>query len=161
MKDQMNSMASIGVWDLVELSNSLKVIGCKWVYRTKKDLLGSIERYKARHVLKGFTQKEGINYKETFSHVSKKDSIRINLGLVAHFDLELHQIDVKTALLNEDLEEDVYMKQQEGFSSSDDEHLIWKLKKSMYRLEHVSRQWYLNFMITSFEFVKNIMDQCI
>lgn len=123
MKDEMNSMASNGVWDLVELPNGLKAIGCKWVFKTKKDSLGNIERYKARLVAKGFTQKEGIVYKETFSPVSKKDSLRIILALVAYFDLELHQMDVKTAFLNGDLEEEVYMKQPEGFSSSGDE--IW------------------------------------
>ena len=91
MKDEMNSMASNGVWDLVELPNGLKVIGCKWVFKTKKDSLGNIERYKARLVAKGFTQKEGINYKEIFSLVSNEDSLCIILALVAYFDLELHQ----------------------------------------------------------------------
>jgi len=91
MKDEMNSMASNGVWDLIELPNGLKSISCKWVYKTNKDLLGNIESYKARFIAKGFTQKEGINYKEIFSIVSNKDSLCIILTLVAYFDLELHQ----------------------------------------------------------------------
>ena len=163
MKDEMNSMASNGVWNLVELPNGVKVIGCKWVFKTKKDSLGNIERYKARLVAKGFTQKEGIDYKETFSPVSKKDSLRVILALVAHFDLELQQMDVKTAFLNGELEEEVYMKQPEGFSSNDGEHLVCKLKKSIYGLKQASRQWYLKFhdIISSFGFVENIMDQCI
>jgi hypothetical protein len=119
MKEEMNSMKSNGVWDLVELPNGVKAIGCKWVFKTKKDSLGNIERYKARLVVKGFTQKEGIDYTETFSLVSKKDSLCIILALVAHFDLELQQMDVKTAFLNGDLEEEVYMKQPEGFPSSE------------------------------------------
>ena len=65
---------------------------------------------------KGFTQKEGINYKDTFSPVSKKDSLRIIMALVAHFDLELHQMDVKTTFLNGNLDEDIYMEQLEGFA---------------------------------------------
>uniref|UniRef100_A0A2N9FCT2 Reverse transcriptase Ty1/copia-type domain-containing protein n=1 Tax=Fagus sylvatica TaxID=28930 RepID=A0A2N9FCT2_FAGSY len=75
MKEEMNSMKSNGVWDLVELPNGVKAIGCKWVFKTKKDSLGNIERYKARLIAKGFTQKEGIDYTETFSPVSKKDSL--------------------------------------------------------------------------------------
>ena len=163
MKKEMNSMMSNGVWDLVELPNEAKAIGCKWVFKTKKDSLGNIERYKARLVAKGFTQKEGIDYTETFSPVSKKDSLRIILALVAHFDLELQQMDVKTAFLNGDLEEEVYMKQPEGFSSSVGEHLVCKLRKSIYGLKQASRQWYFKFheVISSFGFVENLMDQCI
>jgi hypothetical protein len=161
MKEEMNSIKSNGVWDLVELPNGVKAIGCKWVFKTKKDSLGNIERYKARLVVKGFTQKEGIDYTETFSPVSKKDSLCVILALVAHFDLELQQMDVKTAFLNGDLEEEVYMKQPEGFPSSDGEQLVCKLKKSIYGLKQASHQWYLKFhnVISSFDFVENIMDQ--
>ena len=132
-------------------------------FKTKKNSLGNIERYKARLVAKGFTQKEGIDYTETFSPVSKKDSFRVIMALVAHFDMELHQMDVKTAFLNGDLEEEVYMKQPEGFSSSNGENLVCKLKKSIYGLKQASRQWYLKFhsVISSFGFEENIMDQCI
>ncbi|KAL6315561.1 hypothetical protein AAG906_000865 [Vitis piasezkii] len=138
MKDEMNSMASNGVWNLVKLLDGAKVIGCKWVFKTKKDSLGNIERYKARLVAKGFTQNEGIDYKETFSLVSKKDSLRIIMTLVAHFDLELQQMDVKMTFLNGNLEKEVYMKQPEGFSSSGGEHLVCKLKKSIYGLKQAS-----------------------
>ena len=163
MKDKMDSMASNRVWSLVELPNGAKTIGCKWVFKTKRDSLGNIERHKARLVAKGFTQREGIDYTETFSPVSKKDSLRIVMALVAHLDLELHQMDVKTAFLNGDLEEEVYMKQPEGFSSKDGEHLVCKLNKSIYGLKQASRQWYKKFheVITSFGFEENIMDQCI
>ncbi|KAL4301915.1 hypothetical protein GQ457_10G014520 [Hibiscus cannabinus] len=125
----MNSMKNNEVWDLVSLPDGVKAIGCKWVFKTKKDSKGNIERYKARLVAKGFTQREGIDYTDTFSPVSKKDSLRIVLALVTQFDLELQQMDVKTAFLNGDLEEEVYMKQPEGFSSSDGENLVCKLKK--------------------------------
>ncbi|RVW23075.1 hypothetical protein VitviT2T_005480 [Vitis vinifera] len=163
MKDEMSSMKCNDVWDLVELLNGAKTIGCKWVFKTKKDSLDNIERYKVRLVAKGFTQKEGIDYTETFSLVSKKDSLRIILALVAHFDLELQQMDVKTTFLNGELEEEVYMKQPEGFPSSDGEQLVCKLKKSIYSLKQASRKWYLKFhnINSSFGFEENVMDQCI
>ena len=112
-----------------------EAIGCRWVYETKKDLLGNIEHYKARLVTKEFTQKEGIDYNETFSPVSKEDSFRIIMALVAHFNLELHEMDVKTAFLNRDLEKKMYVKQLGGFISSQGENLVCKLKKSIYGLK--------------------------
>ncbi|KAL0290275.1 UNVERIFIED_CONTAM: Retrovirus-related Pol polyprotein from transposon TNT 1-94 [Sesamum angustifolium] len=81
---------------------------------------------------KGFTLKEGIDYTETFSPVSNKDSLRIIMALVAHFYLELHQMDVKTAFLNGDLQEEVYMDQLFGFSQEGSEHLVCRLRKSIY-----------------------------
>ena len=111
MNDEMKSMKDNDVWELVELPEGAKPIGCKWILKTKRDSKGNIERYKARLVAKGLTQKEGIDYKETFSPVSSKDSFRIIMALVAHFDLELHQMDVKTAFLNGDIEETIYMTQ--------------------------------------------------
>ena len=135
----MNSMISNRVWHLIELPNGVKLVGCKWVFKTKKDSLGNIERHKARFVAKGFTEREGIDYTETFSPVSKKNSLQIIMALVAHFDFDLHQMDVKMTFLNGNLEEEVYMKQPEGFSSSEGEHLVCKLKKSIYGLKQASR----------------------
>ena len=97
--------------------------------------MGNIERYKARLVAKGFTQQGGIDYHDIFSHVSKNDSFRIIMALVAHFDMELHQMDVKTVFLNGDLDEEVYMKQPEGFISNGNDHMVCKLKKSIYGLK--------------------------
>jgi hypothetical protein len=142
---------------------TIKAIGCKWIYKTKKDSNGNIDRYKARLVAKGFTQREGIDYHDTFSPVSKKDSFTIIMALVAHFDLELHQMDVKTAFLHGSLEEEVYMKQPEGFCSNKGNQLVCRLKKSIFGLKQASRQWYLKFhnVITSFRFAENIVDNCI
>jgi len=134
MKDELKSMTQNGVWDLVELLEGCKKVGCKWVFKTKRDSHGNIERYKARLVAKGFTQKDGIDYKETFSPVSKKDSFRIIMALVAHYDLELHQMNVKIAFLNGDLEENVYMNQPVGFIEEGKEHMVCKLKRSIYGL---------------------------
>ena len=111
MEYEMKSMSSNDVWDLEDIPKGAKTVGCKWVYKTTYDSNGNVEKYKARLLAKGFTQREGVDYNETFSPVSCKDSFRIIMALVAHFDLELHQMDVKTAFLNGDLKENVYMKQ--------------------------------------------------
>ena len=86
------------VWDLVPLPEGTKPISCKWIFKTKRDSKGNVERHKVRLVAKGFTQKESIEYKKTFSIVSSEDSFRIIMALVAHFDLELHQMDVKDGI---------------------------------------------------------------
>ncbi|RVW39334.1 Retrovirus-related Pol polyprotein from transposon TNT 1-94 [Vitis vinifera] len=95
MNEEYKFMQDNKVWELVPLPVGTKPIGCKWIFKTKRDSNGNVERYKARLVAKGLTQKEGIDFKETFSPISTKDSFRIIMALVAHYDLELHQMDVK------------------------------------------------------------------
>ncbi|KAL0549396.1 hypothetical protein IC582_013878 [Cucumis melo] len=148
------------IWDLVELPKEVKELG---VFKTKRDSNDNIERYKARLVAKGYTQKDGIEYKETFSPFSKKDSLRIIMALVAHYNLKLHQMDVKTAFLNGNLDEEVFMDQPEGFMVEGKEHMVCKLKRSIYGLKQASKQWYIKFndTITSFGFKENIVDRCI
>ena len=121
-------MEDNGVWDLVELPKGSKPIGCKWIFKTKRDSNGNVERYKAHLVTKVFIQKEGINYKETFSPTSTKDSFRIIMTLVVHFDLELHHMDVKTTFLNGNIDETIYMVQPENFVSRDPKSMVCKLK---------------------------------
>ena len=127
MKEEMLSMSNNDVWELVEMPKNFKPIGCKWVFKTKKDAKGKIERFKARLVVKGYTQKEGVDYTDTFSPVSSKDSFRIIMALTAHFNLELHQMDVKIAFLNGDLYEEVYMQQSEGFVVDGKENMLCRL----------------------------------
>ena len=110
---------SLSKW-LVTMEDELKSIG-------SNDVWDLVERFKARLVAKGYTQREDIDYKQTFSPVSTKDSFRIIMALVAHYDLELHQMDVKTTFLNGDLKEDVYMAQPEGFVVEGKEHLACRL----------------------------------
>jgi hypothetical protein len=108
-------------------------------------------------VAKGFTQREDIDYTETFSPVSCKDSLRIIMALVTHYDLEFHQINVKTTFLNGDLLENVYMTQSKDFTVKGKEHMRCHLRKSIYGLKQASRQWYLKFneTIMSFGFKEN------
>ena len=114
MDEKMESMRKNQVWDLVDLPPGRRAIGNKWILKVKRKADGSINRYKARLVAKGYTQMEGIDFEETFSPVVKFVSIRVILAFVAHYDLELHQMDVKTAFLNGDLDEEIYMVQPEG-----------------------------------------------
>jgi hypothetical protein len=163
MKDEMRSMSSNGVWDREEIPKGAKTVGYKWVYKIKCDSRGNVERFKARLVAKDFTQREEIDYNETFSPVSCKDSFRIIMPLVAHYDLELHQMDVKKAFLNGDLEENIYMAQPKGFVVKGKESMGCRLKKSIYGLKQASRQWYLNFnrTIRNFGFKENVEDNCV
>jgi hypothetical protein len=105
----------------------------------KCDSKGNIARFMARLVAKGFTQREGIDYTETFSPISCKDSLRIIMVLVAHYDLELHQVDVKMTFLNRDLLENVYMVEPKSFAVKGKEHMGCYLRKSMYGLKQASK----------------------
>jgi hypothetical protein len=134
IQDEIKSMNTNKVWDSETIPKGAKT-GCKWVYKTKHDSKGNIERFKVRLAAKGFMQREGIDYNETFSPVSCKDSFKIIMALIVHYDLKLHQMDVKTVFLNGDLEENVYMAQPKGFVVEGREHMGWRLKKSIYRLK--------------------------
>jgi hypothetical protein len=121
MEDEIRSMSINKIWDLEEIPKGTKTVGYKWAYKTKCDSKGNIERFKARLMAKGFMQREGINYTQTFSPIN--DSLRIIMALVMHYDLELHQMDVKTAFLNGNLLENVYMVQPKGFAMKGKEHM--------------------------------------
>lgn len=140
MHDEINSMFHNGVCDLTEFPVRCKAIRCKWIFKTKYNPDGKIDRYKAILVAKGYNQREWIE--ETFSPVSTKDAFRAVMTLVAHFNLELHQMDMNIALLNGELVEDVYMIHPEGFIEAGKEKSVCKLKKSIYGLKQAYRQWY-------------------
>nr|GEW84676.1 retrotransposon protein, putative, Ty1-copia subclass [Tanacetum cinerariifolium] len=135
-------------WELTNLPEGNKAIGCKWVYAKKEGFPGQDDvRYKAILVAKAYAQKERIDYNEVFSPVLKHSSIRILLALVAQLDLELVQMNVKTAFLHGDLEEEIYMVQPEGFKVARKPHDICKLHKSLYGLKQSPRQY--NMLIAS------------
>jgi len=124
VKEELHSMEHNGVWGLIKLPMGCKRVGCKWVFKTKCDSHDNLECYKARFVAKGFIQKDDIDYKETFSPVSRKHSFRIIMTLVAHYELELHHMDAKNAFLIGDLEENIYMDQSMGFLVEGKEHMV-------------------------------------
>ena len=135
MKFELDLMYSNQVWDLVKAPNGIKPLGCKLVYKRKRGIDGKVETFKVRLVAKRYTQKEGIDYEETFSLVAMLKSIIILLSIAAHYDYEIWQMDVKTAFLNGNLEEEIYMMQPEGFIAKNQEHMVCKLKKSIYGLK--------------------------
>ncbi|KAL0340035.1 UNVERIFIED_CONTAM: Retrovirus-related Pol polyprotein from transposon TNT 1-94 [Sesamum radiatum] len=102
-------------WELVDLPSGNKPLGCKWILKRKYKADGSIDKYKARLVAKGFKQKEGLDFFDTYSPVTRITSIRVLIAVAALYDLEIHQMDVKTAFLNGELDEEIYMEQPEGF----------------------------------------------
>ena len=134
MKSEMQSMYDNKVWNLVDPPKGAKVIGCKWVHKTKHDMT-----FKSRLVAKGFKQNHGIDYDETFSPVVMLKSIRILLAIVAYYDYKIWQMDVKTAFLNGNLLEDVYMTQPEDFVDPKYPNRVCKLQRSIYILKQDSR----------------------
>jgi hypothetical protein len=163
MESEIGSMDHNQVWELVEPPDGVKPIGCKWIYKRKRGPDRKVETFKARLVAQGYTQKEGIDYEETFSPVAMLKSIRILLSIAAHLDYEIWQMDVKTAFLNGSLEENIYMKQPEGFIAKGQEHLVCKLKKSIYGLKQASRSWNIRFdeVIQSYGFVQSPDESCV
>ena len=161
MKDEMDSLMSNQTWELAELPPGKKALHNKWVYRIKEEHDGN-KRYKARLVVKGFQQKEGVDYNEIFSPVVKLTTIRLVLKIVAAENLHLEQLDVKTAFLHGDLEEELYMRQPEGFIKEDKKKLVCRLKKSLYGLKQAPRQWYKKFdsFMSSHGFTRCQADHC-
>ena len=140
MEEEHNSLINNHTWDLVNLPKGRKVVRCKWIYRTKFVADGSVDKYKARLVAKGFSQVPGIDYTETFAPVAKMNSIRLTLAIVAAQGWVVHQMDVKSAFLNGDLHEEIYMEQPQGFVQ--DSTMVCRLKKSIYGLKQAPQAWY-------------------
>ena len=111
MKSELESMYSNNVWSLVDLPQGLKPTGCKWVYKRKKGVDGKVETYKTKLVDKGYSQKSGFDYEETFSPMAMIKSIRIFLSIATCYDYKIWKMDVKTTFLNGYLEENIYMMQ--------------------------------------------------
>jgi len=163
MKSEMGSMYENQVWTLVDLPNGRKAVENKWIFKRKTDADGNVTVYKARLVAKGFRQIQGVDYEETFSPVAMLKSVRIMLAIAAFFDYEILQMDVKTAFLNGNIEEELYMMQPEGFVDPKDANKVCKLQRSIYGLKQASRSWNLRFdeVIKGFGFVQTYGEACI
>ena len=163
MKEEMSSLMENKTWAYEQLPARRKAIRCKWVFKIKVKADGSLDKYKARLVAKGYSQKEGIDYKETYAPVAKLTSVRSLLGVAAMHNLEIHQMDVKTAFLNGDLEEEMFMEQPEGFKDRGTQGKVCKLVKSLYGQKQAPRQWNkkLHEALIAIEFQQFHSDPCL
>lgn len=159
----MAALKKNDTWDLVLLPEGRKPIGCKWVFKREIGSDGRIEKYKACLVAKGYSQVEGVDYGEIFSLVAKMTSIHFLLSIVVAYDLEVKQMDVKTAFLHGDLEEENYMSQLEHYVVKGKSNLVCKLKKSLYGLKQSPKMWYQKFdtYVLSLGFVRSKSDHCV
>ena len=140
MDEEMASLHTNNTWELEDLPAGAKAIPVKWVFKVKRTPTGAIERYKARLVAKGFLQREGVDFDEAFAPVSKHSTLRALLAKAAAEDLELHALDIKTAFLNGELEEDVYIQQPPGYVEGTK---VAHLRKALYGLRQAPRAWHL------------------
>ena len=163
MKEEMNSMNSKQVLNLVDLLSDHKTIGNKWVLNIKHELDGIIDKYKARLVAKAYTQQEGIDYEKSFSPVVGFPLIRLILAIMARMDLELYQMNIKTVFLNGEVNKEIYMYQPLGLEIKGQERKVCKLKRSIYGLKQTSRQWNLKFhqAILKYGFTMMEEDHCV
>jgi transposase InsO family protein len=142
MQREYDALIKNGTWRLVDPPFRIKPIGCKWVYKNKYKVDGSLDKHKARLVAKGYAQKEGVDYTKTFSPTTKWGTIRTLFSLATQKGWKIHHMDVKTSFLNGDLKEDVYMTQPEGFTVKGQEQKVCKLVKYLYGLKQAPRAWY-------------------
>ena len=158
MDEEIESLLSNHTWELVPAPPGSTIIPVKWIFKTKRGPDGRVERYKARLVAKGFKQVEGIDYNEVYAPVSKHTTLRAFLALVAKEDLELDHLDVKTAFLNGELEETIYMQQPPGYEQGSG--LVCRLHKSIYGLKQAPRAWHtkLNEKLTEMGFTASAAD---
>ncbi|GKD09674.1 retrovirus-related pol polyprotein from transposon TNT 1-94 [Tanacetum coccineum] len=142
MKDELAAIQRNNTWELVDLLAGKHSLGLKWVFKTKYLADGSIEKYKARLVVKGYAQQHGIDYEETFSPVSRFKTIRIILAVAVQWQWKLYEFDVKCAFLNGDLKEEVYVYQPLNFESMSNPSKVFRLHKALYRLKQAPHAWY-------------------
>jgi hypothetical protein len=139
MDEEYNSLIENNTWKLTKLPPECSTIPTRWLFKIKHKGDGTIERYKACLVAKGFAQHYGIDYDETYSPVFKLTSLRILLSIGATLDLEIHQMDVKTAFLNGEIDTDIYIEQPQGYETKPNH--VCKLQKGLYGLKQSPRLW--------------------
>jgi hypothetical protein len=142
MHEELNNFIKNQVWELVERLKGHNVIGTKWVYRNKQDQDGIVLRNKARLVAQGYTQVEGLDFRETYASVTRLEAIRILLSYACAHNIKLYQMDVKSVFLNGYINEEVYIEQPPDFEDDKKPDHVYKLKKALYGLKPAPRTWY-------------------
>ena len=142
MEEELNQFSKNNVWDLVQKPKGVHVIGTVWVFRNKLNEKGEVVRNKAWLVAQGYRQQEGIDYIETFAPVTRLEAIRLLFSFSLNHNIILYQMDVKSALLNGYILEEVHVKQPSGFEKYEKSNFVFKLKKSLYGLKQAPRVWY-------------------
>nr|GEV35710.1 hypothetical protein [Tanacetum cinerariifolium] len=157
---ELNEFERLEVWELVPRSDQVMVITLKWIYKVKHDELGGILKNKARLVVRGYRQEEGIDFEESFALVARLEAILIFLAYAAHKNMVVYQMDVKTAFLNGNLREEVYVSQPDRFVDLDNSNHVYKLKKALYGLKQAPHVWYdmLSSFLLSQDFSKGSVD---
>ncbi|KAE8767964.1 hypothetical protein D1007_60605 [Hordeum vulgare] len=141
MDEEMRSITDNNTWELTTLPAGHRAIGLKWVFKVKRDASGAIIRHKARLVAKGYAQRQGVDFDEVFAPVARMETVRLLLALAAHSGWKVHHMDVKSAFLNGDLEEEVYVHQPAGYIDGDSPSKVLKLRKALYGLRQAPRAW--------------------
>jgi hypothetical protein len=141
MEEEMASIVKNGTWELCNLPSGHPSIGLKWVYKLKKNPEGEVVRHKARLVAKGYVQHAGIDFDEVFAPVARLDSVRVLLAIATHHSWEVHHLDMKSANLNDDLTEEVYVSQPPGFVIDGMEGKVLHLNKALYGLHQAPQAW--------------------
>ena len=142
MEEEVQVIEKNQTWELVDRPKDKDVVGVKWIYKVKHNPDGSVQRNKARLVAKGYSQQPEIDFNETFAPVSRLDSIRALIAFASGMGWKLFQLDVKSAFLNGEIKEEVYVDQPQGFVIKGKEHMVYKLKKALYGLKQAPRAWY-------------------
>jgi hypothetical protein len=142
MQDEIKMIEKNNTWELVDCPHGKDIIGVKWVYKSKLNPDGSIQKHKARLVAKGYSQQPGVDYNETFAPVARLDTIRALIALAAQKGWSIYQLDVKSAFLNGILEEEIYVEQPQGFVVKGNESKVLRLRKALYGLKQAPRAWY-------------------
>ncbi|GKA75671.1 retrovirus-related pol polyprotein from transposon TNT 1-94 [Tanacetum coccineum] len=160
MQEEIHEFERLAVWELVPAPSHSLVIGLKWVYKIKLDEYGEVLKNKARLVAKGYRQEAGIDFEESFAPVARLEAIRLFIANAASQNMTIFQMDVKTAFLNGELNEVVYVSQPEGFVDPDQPTHVYRLKKALYGLKQAPRAWYdkLSRFLMSTGFSKGVVD---